>query len=87
MSKCSFLGILDGSVLYILLGQEGRNTDERDYIPSSKNRGKLERLCGTECLTEKISISKCEEICLAWWGRQGLYIQVLKHFSVMFRDN
>lgn len=73
--------------LCYLFGQESRNTDEKGYIPSSKNRERLERLCDTVCLTEKISISKCEKVCLPWWGRQSLYIQVHKYFSLMFRNN
>lgn len=63
------------------------NTDERGCIHSNKSRERLKRLCHTECLSEKISISKCEEINLSWWGRQTLYLQVHEHFSLMSRNN
>ena len=66
------LGILHGSVLSSL-DKRVEILMRRGYIPSSRNRERLERLCGTECLTKKISISKCEEIHLSWWGRQSIY--------------
>lgn len=51
--------------LCYLFGKGGRNIHESSYIPSSKNRERIESLCGTNCSAKKISISKCEEIHLA----------------------